>query len=166
VSAHKRHCANCRKPGGRVTARIWFPPLRLDQSRPGPEWSVCCFNPVGCGCLVRKLGDDGRVTGDQVVTADRLTPLMPGGESTSAQLRHAEQELDVVRGSLTELTELYESATAETARVTAERDKAANTVGWLQAQNTVLLESRDLLRAELEQLRAAHRPDRTEGETT
>lgn len=51
MSAHLRFCVNCRKPGGRIVSRIWFPPLRLDQSRPGLEWSVCCFNPTGCGCL-------------------------------------------------------------------------------------------------------------------
>lgn len=47
---------------------------------------------------------------------------MPTG-STSAEVRHAEQEMDVVRGSLTELAALYDSATAETARVEQERDE-------------------------------------------
>lgn len=83
MSAHKRFCAHCRKPGGQLTANWWFPPLRLGQRRPVRVDPPCCFNPVGCGCL-----------------------------------------------------------------------SAANTVGWLQAQNTVLLESRDLLRAELASARA------------
>lgn len=47
------------------------------------------FNPCRCP----RLGDGGGVGSGQVVTAADLIPLMPGSESTSAQLRNARSEL-------------------------------------------------------------------------
>jgi len=77
----------------------------------------------------RKLGD---VTTAEWRAALNLPPLMPGGESTSARLRRVEQEMDAVRGTLTEMAALYDSATAETARVAQERDQLATAVaGWV-----------------------------------
>lgn len=51
MAAHKRFCANCRKPGGQLTSNWWFPPLKLGQRRPVRVDPPCCFHPVGCGCL-------------------------------------------------------------------------------------------------------------------
>ena len=72
------------------------------------------------------------------------------GESTSARLRRVEQELDAARGSLTELAALYESATAETARVEDERDhwireyhQAHNELGSARAEGAQRRAERD-----------------------
>lgn len=157
----------------------------------------------------------GRSMGFGPAHAGNLPPLMPGGESTSAQLANAREELastretlavyrqelavalpalkrtaderdqlaDAVAGWVARFHAAYEAlyieefdgdscpdlettiayaiaayrrvceseaaAAEQISQLSAERDKAANTVGWLQAQNTVLLESRDLARAEL-----------------
>jgi len=95
-------------------------------------------------------------SGGIVRQSGHLPPLMPGGESAADRLRHAEQEMDVVRGSLTEMAALYDSATAETARVAQERDELrgrATRLGDIalqrrQERNEAWRE-RDLARAEL-----------------
>lgn len=92
------------------------------------------------GCRWPSLATGGIIR--QPETSGSYQPLMPGGESTSAQLRRVRQERDEALSAFGVAEELR-------LKTVAERDKAANTVGWLQAQNTVLLEERDTLRAEL-----------------
>jgi chromosome segregation ATPase len=64
-------------------------------------------------------------------------------ESTSAALRRVEADLDAERDKVAELAALYESATAETARVAQERDALAVRAADLEQ-----------VRAELRHLRA------------
>lgn len=103
------------------------------------------------------------------------TPLMPGGESTSARLARVEQQLRLARieveqrgSAINELAALYESATAETARVKRERAEAEAANDALRAElgdvRTELLHLREhqeiqsaglaSVRIELEQRRA------------